>query len=88
MHQSIPVQVRWLASVVRGCERQAGTSCDSAWPAYNPEVADSNRPALADRARRVGVTATEHLSPTALHVIVAHDLDALEQKVIEADVAS
>jgi hypothetical protein len=33
-------------------------------------------------------TATEHLSPTALHVIVAHDLDALEQKVIEADVAS
>ena len=33
-------------------------------------------------------TATGHLSPTALHVIVAHDLDALEQKVIEAEVTS
>jgi len=27
-------------------------------------------------------------SPTALHVIVAHDLDALEQKIIEAELAS
>lgn len=26
-------------------------------------------------------TATEHPSPTALHVIVARDLDALEQKI-------
>jgi hypothetical protein len=33
-------------------------------------------------------TATEHPSPTALHVIVAHDLDALEQKIIEAELAS
>ena len=32
--------------------------------------------------------ATEHPSPTALHVIVAHDLDALEQKIIEAERAS
>jgi hypothetical protein len=30
-------------------------------------------------------TATGHLSPTALHVIVAHDLDALEQKIIESE---
>jgi len=30
-------------------------------------------------------TATEHPSPTALHVIIAHDLDALEQKIIEAE---
>ena len=29
-------------------------------------------------------TATEHPSPTALHVIVAYDLDALEQKISEA----
>jgi len=33
-------------------------------------------------------TATEHPSPTALHVIVAHELDALEQKIIEAELAS
>ena len=33
-------------------------------------------------------TATEHPSPTALHVIVAHDLDALEQKIIEAELAN
>jgi hypothetical protein len=33
-------------------------------------------------------TATEHPGPTALHVIVAHDLDALEQKIIEAELAS
>jgi hypothetical protein len=33
-------------------------------------------------------TATEHPSSTALHVIVAHDLDALEQKIIEAERAS
>ena len=33
-------------------------------------------------------TATEHPSPTALHVIVAHDLDALERKIIEAELAS
>jgi hypothetical protein len=30
-------------------------------------------------------TATEHPSPTALHVLIAHDLDALEQKIIEAE---
>jgi hypothetical protein len=30
-------------------------------------------------------TATEHPSPTVLHVIIAHDLDALEQKIIEAE---
>ena len=33
-------------------------------------------------------TATERPSPTALHVIVAHDLDALEQKIIEAELPS
>ena len=33
-------------------------------------------------------TATEHPSQTALHVIVAHDLEALEQKIIETDLAS
>jgi hypothetical protein len=33
-------------------------------------------------------TATEHPSPKALHVIVAHDLDALEQKIVEAELAS
>jgi hypothetical protein len=33
-------------------------------------------------------TATEHPGPTALHVIVAHDVDALEQKIIEAELAS
>ena len=32
--------------------------------------------------------ATEHPSSTALHVIVAHDLDALEQKIIEAELVS
>jgi hypothetical protein len=30
-------------------------------------------------------TAAEHPSPTALHVLIAHDLDALEQKIIEAE---
>jgi hypothetical protein len=30
-------------------------------------------------------TAIEHPSPTALHVIIAYDLDALEQKIIEAE---
>jgi hypothetical protein len=43
---------------------------------------------LADRARRSVWTASEHPSPTALHVIVAHDLDAVEQKIIEAELAS
>jgi hypothetical protein len=33
-------------------------------------------------------TATEHPSPTALHVIIAHDLDALEQKIIESELPS
>jgi hypothetical protein len=33
-------------------------------------------------------TATEHPSQTALHVIVAHDLDTLQQKIIEAELAS
>jgi hypothetical protein len=33
-------------------------------------------------------TATEHPSPTAIHVIIAHDLDAVEQKIIEAELAS
>jgi hypothetical protein len=33
-------------------------------------------------------TATEHPSPTALHVLVAHDLNSLEQKIIEAELAS
>ena len=33
-------------------------------------------------------TATEHLGPTVLHVLVAHDLDALERKIIEAELAS
>jgi hypothetical protein len=30
-------------------------------------------------------TATEHPSPTALHVVVARDLDALEQKIIKSE---
>jgi hypothetical protein len=29
--------------------------------------------------------ATEHPSPTALHVIIAYDLDALEQKIIASE---
>jgi hypothetical protein len=33
-------------------------------------------------------TATEHPSPTALHVLVARDLDELEQKIIESELAS
>jgi len=33
-------------------------------------------------------TATERPSPTALHVIVACDLDALERKIIEAELPS
>jgi len=33
-------------------------------------------------------TATEHPSPTALHVIVAHDLDTLEEKLNEAELAN
>ena len=32
-------------------------------------------------------TATEHPSPTALHVLVARDLDELEQKIIESELA-
>ena len=32
-------------------------------------------------------TATEHPSPTALHVIIAHDLEALEQKIIESELS-
>lgn len=32
--------------------------------------------------------ATEHPSPTALHIIVARDLDTLEQKILEAELAS
>ena len=50
---------------------------------------------LAEHAQRWQIerdwsvwTATEHPSPTALHVIVAHDLDAVEQKIIEAELAS
>jgi hypothetical protein len=30
-------------------------------------------------------TATEHPSPTALHVIIAHDLETLEQKIVESE---
>jgi hypothetical protein len=30
-------------------------------------------------------TAIEHPSPTALHIIVAHDLDALAQKITESE---
>jgi hypothetical protein len=30
-------------------------------------------------------TATEHPSPTVLHVSIAHDLDALAQKIIESE---
>jgi hypothetical protein len=33
-------------------------------------------------------TATERPSPTALHVIIARDLDALERKIIEAELPS
>jgi hypothetical protein len=33
-------------------------------------------------------TATEHPGPAALHVLVAHDLDALERKIVEAELAS
>lgn len=33
-------------------------------------------------------TATERPSPTALHVIIARDLDALERKIIEAELSS
>ena len=33
-------------------------------------------------------TATEHPSPTALHVIIAHDLDELERKIIESELYS
>jgi hypothetical protein len=29
--------------------------------------------------------ATEHPSPTALHVLIAYDLDALEQKIIASE---
>ena len=50
---------------------------------------------LAEHGRRWQIerdgsvwTATEHPGPTAPHVIVAHDLDALEQKIIEAELAS
>ena len=32
-------------------------------------------------------TATEHPSPEVLHVVVAHDLDALEQKIIESELS-
>ena len=32
-------------------------------------------------------TATERPSPTALHVIVARDLDALEQKITESELS-
>ena len=31
--------------------------------------------------------ATEHPSPTALYIVVAHDLDGLEQKIVEAELA-
>jgi hypothetical protein len=43
-----------------------------------------------ERIERDGLvwTATEHPSQTALHVIVAHDLDTLQQKIIEAELAS
>ena len=30
-------------------------------------------------------TATEHPSPSSLHVLVAHDLDELEQKITESE---
>jgi len=30
-------------------------------------------------------TATEHPSPASLHVLVAHDLDALERKIIDSE---
>jgi len=33
-------------------------------------------------------TATEHPSPTALRILVAHDLNTLERKIIEAELAS
>jgi hypothetical protein len=33
-------------------------------------------------------TATEHPTATALHVLVAHGLDELEQKIIESELAS
>jgi hypothetical protein len=33
-------------------------------------------------------TATEHPGPAALHVLVAHDLNALEPRIIEAELAS
>jgi hypothetical protein len=53
---------------------------------------DLQRPCLASCALRTVSgksvwTATGHPSPTALHVIVAHDLDALEQKITEAELA-
>jgi len=32
-------------------------------------------------------TATEHPSPTVLHVVVAHDLDTLEEKIIESELS-
>ena len=33
-------------------------------------------------------SATEHPSPTALHVLIAFDLEALEQKIIESELRS
>jgi len=30
-------------------------------------------------------SATEYPSPTALHVLIAHDLETLEQKIIESE---
>ena len=32
-------------------------------------------------------TATEHPSPTALHVIIAHDLDALDVLIIDSELS-
>jgi hypothetical protein len=50
---------------------------------------------LAEHGRRWEIerdgpvwTATERPSPTAVHVIVARDLNALEQKIIEAELTS
>jgi hypothetical protein len=58
----------------------------------NDLAARSSHRILADQGQRWKIerdgpvqTATEHPSPTALHAIAAHDLDALEQKIIESE---
>jgi hypothetical protein len=45
-------------------------------------------PALADRARLVSVDGNRASEPDSASCLVAHDLDAVEQKIIEADLAS